>query len=113
VAASDTGGMGEFRGSADEPDHGDRPEPHGPPTGGDVGAVRARVEPRSRTEYAADLEQRAVSEWEPQAFTYRTGEPMDNTDHHAADGAAHRPSSPDAPPEVVQWSSGSSRDARD
>jgi hypothetical protein len=54
----DTGGVGELHGGADEPGHDDRPDPHVLRAGGDADAVRLRVEPRSRAEYAADLDQR-------------------------------------------------------
>jgi hypothetical protein len=54
----DTGGVGELHGGADEPGHDDRPDPHILRAGRDADAVRLRVEPRSRAEYAADLEQR-------------------------------------------------------
>jgi hypothetical protein len=59
--------VGELQSSADAPEHGDRPYSH---TAGnrDEMAVRAGVEPRGRAEYAADLEQQAVSGWEPRVF---------------------------------------------
>jgi hypothetical protein len=53
--------VAEFRGNADEPDRPDRPGRDGPEAVGDSQQARARVEPRSQAEYAADLEQRAVS----------------------------------------------------
>jgi hypothetical protein len=51
----DTGGVGELHRGADEPGRDDRPDPHVLRAGGDAGAIRLRVEPRSREEYAADL----------------------------------------------------------
>ena len=74
--------MGELRGSADDPEHrdqpdrpgradqpdrADQPERHQPPVP-DAEAGQVRVELRSRIEYAADLEQRSVSGWEPRPF---------------------------------------------
>lgn len=59
--------MGEFRGSADNPEHRDRPERHCPRVP-DAEAAQVGVEPRTRTEYAADLEQRAVSGWDQRPF---------------------------------------------
>lgn len=56
----DTDGVGELHGGADEPGRDDRPDRHVPRAGGDADAVRLRVEPRSRAEYAAYLEQRAA-----------------------------------------------------
>jgi hypothetical protein len=78
-----------------------------------MGAVRQRVEPRSRAEYAADLEQQAVSGWEWRPFGSRLGERLDGTDASgaaadgpAADGAAaDHPGGagrPDTPLEVVR-----------
>lgn len=56
--------MDELRASPDEPHHDDRPERRIPGAGGgDAESARQRIEPRSRTEYAADLEQRVVNGW--------------------------------------------------
>ena len=63
-AGGDTDGVAEFRGNADEPDRPDRPGRDGPEAVSDSQQARARVEPRSQAEYAADLEQRAVSGWD-------------------------------------------------
>lgn len=63
-AGGDTDEVAEFRGNADEPDRPDRAGRDTPEPVGDSRPARARVEPRSRAEYAADLEQRAVSGWE-------------------------------------------------
>jgi hypothetical protein len=62
--------VGEFRGSADSPDHGDRSERHQPHNlrVPDAAAAQLRVEPRSRSECAADLEQRVVSGWDQRSF---------------------------------------------
>jgi hypothetical protein len=54
----DTDGVGELHGGADEPGRDDRPDRHVPRAGGDADAVRLRVEPRSRAEYAAYLDGR-------------------------------------------------------
>jgi hypothetical protein len=76
--------VGEFRGSADNPEPGDRTERHQPhnPRGPDAEATQLRVEPRSRTECAADLEQRAVSGWDQRPFRSlaadRPGGPSDD-----------------------------------
>ncbi|HYZ54969.1 MAG TPA: hypothetical protein VE733_15895, partial [Streptosporangiaceae bacterium] len=116
--------MDELRGGADRPDDGDhRPERYVSRAGGaDVDAVRQLIEPRSRTEYAADLEQQVVSGWEKRPFGSRMGEPLDgpgaygssNASGGAADGAAgaaaydaaaDRPygaGRPDTPIEVVR-----------
>ena len=59
--------MGEFRGSADNPEHGDRSERHHLRVP-DAAAAQLRVEPRSRAECAADLEQRVVSGWDQRSF---------------------------------------------
>jgi hypothetical protein len=101
------------RGSADDPEYGDRPERHYPrvpdghhpravdghhpravdghhpravdghhprgcdghhPRGCDAEAIQVGVDPRSRAEYAADLEQRAVSGWDQRSFRSFAGE---------------------------------------
>jgi hypothetical protein len=55
--------VGELRGGPDEPEGGDRLG-RDPPAAdhGDTGAVRERLEPRSRAEYAADLEWQAAEQ---------------------------------------------------
>ena len=63
-AGGDTDEVAKFRGNADEPDRPDPASRDTPEPVGDSRSARARVEPRSRAEYAADLEQRAVSGWE-------------------------------------------------
>jgi hypothetical protein len=80
----------DLRGSADEPDRGDRPERHIGAGGADVDTARVRVEPRSRAEYAADLEQQVVSGWDRPSFGSRMGQPLDGVGGFsgAADGAA-------------------------
>ena len=62
-AGGDTDGVAEFRGNADEPDRPDRPRRDVPEAAEDSRSARARIEPRSQAEYAADLEQKAVSGW--------------------------------------------------
>src|SRR6266480_3103025 len=59
-AGGDTDEVAEFRGNADEPDRPDPASRDTPEPVGDSRSARARVEPRSRAEYAADLEQRAL-----------------------------------------------------
>jgi hypothetical protein len=56
--------VAEFRGNADEPDRPDRPGQDVPEAAGDRGTARTSIEPRSRAECTADLEQQAVSGWE-------------------------------------------------
>ena len=76
--------MGELRGSADDPEHGDRPdrpERHHPRVP-DAEAAQVRVEPRGRTEYAAELEQRAVSGWDQRPFRSFAGDRLNG----ASDG---------------------------
>src|SRR6266516_1568994 len=63
-AGGDTDEVAKFRGNADEPDRPDPASRDTPEPVGDSRSARARVEPRSRAEYAADLEQRALSGWE-------------------------------------------------
>jgi hypothetical protein len=65
--------VGELRGNADNPEHGDRPERHYPRVP-DTEAAQVRVDLRSRTEYAADLEQRAVSGWGQRPFRSFAGD---------------------------------------
>jgi hypothetical protein len=55
----------ELRTGPDSPDEGGRPERSGPEAGGEA-AFRQRIEPRSRTECATELEQRSVSGWAPE-----------------------------------------------
>jgi hypothetical protein len=66
-------GVGELRGGADDPDYADRPEPHHR-RAPDADAAQVRVEPRSRAEYSADLEQRAVSGWDQRPFGSSAGD---------------------------------------
>jgi len=66
-------GVGELRGGADDPDYGDRPERHHP-RAPDADAAQVRVELQSRAEYAADLEQRAVSGWDQRPFGSSAGD---------------------------------------
>jgi hypothetical protein len=86
--------MGELRDGADEPERGDRPG-RIVGTGGQAEAARARVEPRSMSEYAADLEQRAASGWQPRPCTSRLSPSVDGEpraglpDVSARDGAAY------------------------
>jgi hypothetical protein len=56
----------ELRTGADSPDAAGRPERGGPEAGGGEAAFRQRIEPRSRTECGAELEQRSVSGWAPE-----------------------------------------------
>ena len=92
--------MGELQGRADEPEHGDRPR-HAE-GGRDEATVRARVEPRSRSEYAADLEQRAVSGREPRLFVSRLDPPADAPDGGTAGKPADRVVEPDPLLEAVR-----------
>jgi hypothetical protein len=90
-ADSDTSAVDELRGGTDEPDRHERPERHVPEASRDSGAARARIEPRSRAEYAADLERLAVPGWDQQPSTsLETGSPHD------------LPGSRDVPLEVVR-----------
>ena len=66
-------GVGELRGDADGAERGDRPERHHPPAP-DAGAAQVREEPRSRAEYCAELEQRAVSGWDQRPFGSSAGD---------------------------------------
>jgi hypothetical protein len=71
--------VGELRDSADDPEHGDRPERHHPenphhPREPDAEAAQLRVELGSRTEYAAELEQRSVSGWDQRPFRSLPGD---------------------------------------
>jgi hypothetical protein len=76
------GDVGELRGNADNPEYGDPPERHRPdhpdhphqPRVPDAEAIQVRVDLRSRTEYAADLEQRAVSGWDQRPFRSFAGD---------------------------------------
>jgi hypothetical protein len=68
--------VGELHGGADEPGRHDRPDPHVLRAGGDADAVRLRVEPRSRAEYAADLEQRVAGDWADGSFRAAGGEAL-------------------------------------
>ena len=90
-AGGDTSGVGEVRGGSDEPDRHDRLERPVPEASGDSGAVRACIEPRSRAEYADDLEQRAVSGWDQRPET-----------SWRADPGHDLPGTPDAPLEVIR-----------
>jgi hypothetical protein len=81
-------GVGELRGGADDPDYGDRSERHHP-RASDSEAAQVSVEPRSRAEYAADLEQRAVSGWDQRPFGSSAGD--------------HRSESSAEPLEPVRW----------
>jgi hypothetical protein len=66
--------VGELRGSADNPEHGDHPDHPHHPRAPDVEAIQVRVGLCSRTEYAADLEQRAVSGWDQRPFRSFAGD---------------------------------------
>ena len=65
--------VGELRGGADDAEPDDRPERH-QPRPPDQGAAQVGVEPRSRAEYCADLEQRAVSGWDQRPFSSSAGD---------------------------------------
>lgn len=83
-----------------------------------MGSRRERIEPRSRAEYAADLEQQVVSGWERQSFGSRMHEALDGAGRsrgaadrgdgpadEAAEVAVDRPddaSQPDTPFESVR-----------
>lgn len=73
-------GVDELRDGADEPDYGDRPEPHHR-RASDADAAQVREEPCSRAEYSADLEQRAVLGWDRRPFGSSAG------DHSSASSA--------------------------
>ena len=100
--------MGELRGGPDEPDSDDRLARDPPAAAhGDTGAVRQRLEPRSRTEYAADLERQlaerdALRRFEPR----RLGLPEVSTTDGTAYLDKHHAERPwlsvarDSPPEV-------------
>jgi hypothetical protein len=66
-------GMGELRGGTDDPDYGDRSGRINR-RASDADADQVRVEPRSRAEYSADLEQRAVSGWDQRPFVSSGGD---------------------------------------
>jgi hypothetical protein len=68
--------VNELRRAVDEPERPDRSERRVPVGGADTGDLRQRIEPRSRAEYAADLEQQAVSGWDRRAFGSRMVEPL-------------------------------------
>jgi hypothetical protein len=69
----------ELRSGPDEPGEAARPDRGVPEDDAGEEALRQRVEPRSRTEYAADLEQQAVSGWAQAPFRSCDGEAA-NTD---------------------------------
>jgi hypothetical protein len=97
-AGGDTGGVGELRYPADEPDQPDRPERVVLRASSAVAAGRGRFErfePRSRTEYASELEQQAVSGWKHLRFTSGLAEPEDDPDRGPA-GAPRSAETPDA-----------------
>jgi hypothetical protein len=84
-----TDGVGELHESPEDPDRADEPEPVALGVGGEVAAGQARFERRSRSEYAAELAQRAVSGWEQRPFTSRIENPAG-------------PATPDDPLEAVR-----------
>jgi hypothetical protein len=105
--------VAELRGDPDEPDRDDRPGQHALQAGGDSGAVRTHVEPRSRAEYAADLEQRTVSGWDdsgspgwrdPASPGWRdpASSGCDDSGARAANEAGDRAGGRDAPLEAVR-----------
>jgi hypothetical protein len=61
----------------------------------DVDAFRQRIEPRSRAEYAADLEQQVVSGWDRRSFGPQMGEPLDGQDESRGVAADRRVSAAD------------------
>jgi hypothetical protein len=71
------GGVNELRRAVDEPERPDHSERRVPVGGADTGDLRQRIEPRSQAEYAAELEQQAVSGWDRPAFGSRMGAPLD------------------------------------
>lgn len=86
--------MGELRSGPDEPEGGDRLGSDPPAADhGDTGAVRERLEPRSRAEYAADLEWQAAEQdvllrFEPRRAglpEVSTTDSMEYLDKHQAD----------------------------
>jgi hypothetical protein len=94
--------MGELQGAADEPEQGDRPGSHVTRSGDEGSGNRAPVEQRSRSEWAADLEQQVVSGWEPRLFTSRVTAFALSADSGPADRTADRPASPDPLLEAVR-----------
>jgi hypothetical protein len=67
----------ELRGGADQPRDGDRPLRRTLETGADTGWRRQVIEPRSRSEYLADLKQHAVTGIPERPFGERMDEPLD------------------------------------
>ncbi len=67
--------MDELRSGPDEPGDAARPERDVADVGAGEAALRQRIEPRSRTEAAADLEQRVVSGWTQAPFWSSDGSP--------------------------------------
>lgn len=94
--------MGELQGAADEPEHGDRPGSHITRAHDERAGARARVEQRSRSECAADLEQCVVSGWEPRLFTSRMQALAAGPDEATANHATERVAQPDPLFEAVR-----------
>lgn len=69
--------MDELQGGLDQPHDGDRPLRRALETGVDTGWRRQAIEPRSRSEYAADLKQQAVAGTLARSFGERLDEPLD------------------------------------
>lgn len=67
--------VNELRSGPDGPGEAARPERGVPEAGAGEMALRQRIEPRSRTECAANLEQRAVSGWAEVPFRASDGSP--------------------------------------
>jgi hypothetical protein len=73
--------VNDLRDGADEPERIDRPERRRPGgSGADLAALRERIEPRSRAEYAADLKQQVVSGWDRRSSGPRMREPLDGAE---------------------------------
>jgi hypothetical protein len=95
-------GVGELRDGADDAERGDRPERNHSPAP-DAGAARVQEEPRSRAEYCAELEQRAVSGWDQRPFGSSAGDERGESSAESLEpvrrfvpGRAHLPDPGDA-----------------
>jgi hypothetical protein len=94
--------MGELHAAADEPEHGDRPDSHVAGARDEESALRARVEQRSRSEYASDLEQQVVSGWGPRLFASPVEALAPSPDGQTTNHTADRESQPDPLLEAVR-----------
>jgi hypothetical protein len=67
----------ELRSTPDQPQESDQPVRRAQETGADTASRRQAIEPRSRSEYAADLKQQAVAGTPDRPFGERLDEPLD------------------------------------